>query len=181
VADEPVGATDRERMRFHLAASALLGAAVGLSGFAIRSYLVLGAAGRIVMARPVAAGTWQTWTKPKNSAGYWVKHFALQAEGTVGDAMVALEDECAQGVYDCAKSGACSMVPFTVSKAWPDIHQIGEHATLSSGAVAMLMVSAIVAAIVYGVATSSTRPWYLRKRVVDTGAGRLAASMTTSL
>jgi hypothetical protein len=177
VADEPSGSTDRQRMRFHLGAA--LGAAAALAAVRglLGAYIHVALDGRLALARPTELGTWQTYVKPKNSAGYWVKHYGVRAEASFDGAVIGLESECDRLVHECLGAGRCSTVPFLVSKSHPEDYVIGDKPGALSASITVVVMMAIAVAILYPLALHTFRPWYLRKKVNDSGPGRLHESM----
>ncbi len=176
IADEPGGDTDRRRARFQAIAAAGLAAAIACAWLVASPYANLVVGGVRVMARPTEVGTWRTWAKPKNRPGYWVTHYAVRAEGALPiGLLVALDDECNGLIYDCAKAGTCPQVPFVVAARNPELHQIGYGPTLSAGQIAVLILLGLGVGLAYPLTALATRPWYLRRKVNDSGPGRLSA------
>ncbi|MEI8254991.1 MAG: hypothetical protein WCJ30_04900, partial [Deltaproteobacteria bacterium] len=54
--------------------------------------------------------------------------------------------------------------------------EIGRYPTAHGGLLAGAIITALIAIATYLGTTFSTRPWYMRKRVVHTGGGRIHAS-----
>jgi hypothetical protein len=174
IADEPVGDTDRHRMRFHALAAAVLAASFVTTVALAMPYSALILDGTHVLATPTEVGTWKTYYKPKNGAGRWITHYALRAEATLpSGAPVTLEDECGYSVYDCAEYGRCADVPFVVSAHRPDLQQIGDGPTIPAVAIALIVMLGICVGGGYPLAALATRPWYMRRKVNDGGKGRL--------
>ncbi len=177
ISNEQPGAPELARMRFHR------GWAVGMAAlfaFAVSvvmpAYQLLALTGDAVWATPTAVRSWREWHKPKNSAGYWVYRWSVR--GTYGDhgAQRTVEDDCGEAYYRCVTGGQCARVPFTVSSIAPSWHQIGAGAQLTTGRAGILGILALLVLIAYPASVVSSRPWYLKKRVVDSGNGRLSDS-----
>lgn len=73
----------------------------------------------------------------------------------------------------------CRAVPFLVSRLAPSFHQIGTEAKLDGARPWLLVVLGLVLGLIYPFATAEKRPWYARRRLVDTGSGSLESTMDT--
>lgn len=177
ISAEPPGATSLARMRFHRNWAVGLAAALAfVCGVVMPEYVALSATGRVEWAAPTATDYWRTWHKPKNSAGYWVYHHAIQGTFARDGAAVTVGDETGDGPSSCVERGQCARVPFVVSSADPSWHQFGLDPHLTTGRVALLIIFALILGISYPASAVSTRPWYLRKKVNDGGNGMLSSS-----
>jgi hypothetical protein len=174
ITTEPPGQLPGKRAVFHVVWAAVAGLLLSLyAGTALREFVILTLDGTQVQATTTGAETWRVWVKPKNSSGYWQHHWAVRAKARVDGADAVLEDECGGAVYTCAKAGTCPRLPFVVSDHF-DEHHLGPSPTLHTGVIALLVLTALILGIAYPAHTVGSRPWYLRKKVRDTGSGRLA-------
>lgn len=180
VAHEPVGETERERMRFHVKALAALVAAALALGALLAPYVTFAFQGRVVQALATHTATWRVWVKPKNSAGYWQTHYAVRAAAfsnpQTGEPLT-LDAECDRELYDRARAGQAEAIPFVVAgNGGGATYALGDRATLARGALVGLLLIVLAAGIAYPVVTHGTAPWYLRRKVDDSGSGRLSES-----
>ncbi len=174
ISTEVPGDTSERRMRHHrgwLIGVALLFAFI--STVVVPTYQTLSLSYSEVWARPVAVRDWRVWRKPKNSAGYWAYYYSVRAEYQDRAATRTVEDDVGYVTHECVKEGNCPRVPFVVSTLSPEVHQFGVAPTFTSGRVAVLVVLSLVLLIAWPLAVIGTRPWYLRRKVVDRQSGRL--------
>lgn len=174
ISAEAPGATSDARAGFHRKwALALAATFAFLAAVVMPEYFVLVTTGQVGSVTPTATDHWRVWHKPKNSRGYWVYHQAIQGVFVRGGVTHTVSDETGDGPANCVARGACVRVPFVVSAVAPSWHQFGFEPHLTIGRVALLVLLALTLAIAYPASTRSTRPWYLRSKVNDTGTGRL--------
>ena len=174
VSAEAPGATSLARERFHRKwAIAFLAVFAFLAAAVMPAYLLLAATGEVESVTPTATDRWRTWHKPKNGRGYWVSHHAVQGTFVRDGVTHTVSDETGDGPTGCVERGECARVPFVVSAVAPEWHQYGSDPHLTTGRVVLLVLFALTLAIAYPASTVSTRPWYLREKVHDTGTGRL--------
>lgn len=174
VSTERPGETSERRAGFYrrwLVAVALLALALPVVVFPTVTLLAL--TGEAVGARPVATRHWQVYHKPKNGRGYYVQHYALRSVREEGGRARVLTDECSAAAWSCVRSGACPEVRYTVSALSDDVAQTGDGPQLTDGRAALLGFVALVLLVAFPIAAFSTRPWYLRRKLVEGGAGQL--------
>lgn len=174
VSTERPGATSDERAAFYRAW--LVGVAVlalALPTVVFPTVALLGLTGHTVRARPAATRQWQVYRKPKNRPGYYVQHYGLRSVREAGGGAQVLTDECSAAVWSCVQSGACPEVRYTVSALSDGVVQIGVDAQLTDGRAIVLGLVAAALLLVYPFSVFGSRPWYLRRRIVDTGTGKL--------
>lgn len=138
-------------------------------GAYLSDYYALQLRGHRVEARITGTRTFDVWEKPKGSPGHNVSHYVIQARDPQTGA--ELEAESSQSFYLAAQSQKVTTVPFMVAGS---IHQLGAAPTESEASLLFLGVLSIGYAIFCAVALAHQRPWWARKRVIDTGSGRLA-------
>ena len=180
VSTEPPGATSELRARHHkrwVLAAALLAVVVPMTVFPTATLLAF--TGVPVTATPVATRHWQQWVKPKNSAGFWVQHYGVRATRTLEGRTQVLADECGGTTFEGVQGGMFPELPFVVSRLSDDVVQFGYGPQLTDGRAALLALFAVVLALVYPIAALSGRPWYVQRRVIDTGAGQLPVLYST--
>lgn len=174
VSTEAPGATAGLRARFYgrwLVALAALAVALPAAIFPTAALLAL--TGRTVLARPVATRHWQQYVKPKNRPGYYVDHYGLRSVYRGDGRDHVLADECGVEAWTCAARNACAAVPYTVSALSDEVVQVGDGAQLSDARVFLVVVSGLALLVGFGVSAFRTRPWYLKRRIVDGGSGQI--------
>jgi hypothetical protein len=174
ISTEVPGDTSAKRMRHHrgwLIGVALLFAFVSV--VVVPTYQILSLSYAEVWARPVALRDWRVWRKPKNSPGYWAYYYSVRAEYRDRAVTRTVEDDVGYATHECAKGAACPRLPFVVSTLSPEVHQFGVAPSFTSGRVVALVMLALTALIAWPLAVIGTRPWYLRRKVVDRQSGRL--------
>lgn len=174
ISTEVPGDTSARRMRHHrgwLVGVALLFAFI--SAVVVPTYQILSLSYSEVWARPVALRDWRVWRKPKNSRGYWAYYYSVRASYQDHATTRTVEDDVGYATHECAKGGNCARLPFVVSSLSPEVHQFGVAPSFTSGRVAVLVMLAIGMLIGWPLAVIGTRPWYLRRKVVDRQSGRL--------
>ncbi len=177
ISNEAPGEATLKRMRFHrnwaigFAAVFAFCATVVMPAFELLSFT-----GDTVWATPVAVRDWREWHKPRNSAGYWVNRWSVRATWDDHGTPRTVEDDCGEAYHQCVVSGACAQVPYVVSSVAPHWHQIGRYPQLTVGRAVVLGILALILLITYPATVFSSRPWYMKKRVVDGGSGRLENS-----
>ncbi len=177
VSTEAPGATSSARMRFHFKWLVGLGVVVGfLAGVVMPEYELLSLTGRTEQVTPTHVRSWRVWHKPRHGSGYWVNHYAVKGVYRRDGVEQVVDDEVGPDVYDCVEGGACTRVPFTVSSVAPTWHQFGTAPMLTVGRNVIMGLFLLVIAIAYPVSAFSTRPWYMKRKVVDGGRGQLSAS-----
>ena len=174
VSTERPGETSAKRAEFYRAW--LVGLAVlvlALPVVVFPTVTLLALTGETVSAVPVATRHWQVYRKPKNQPGYYVQHYGLRSARTVGGRAQVLTDECSWAAWTCVRSGACPAVRYTVSALSDGVVQIGLDGQLSDGRAALLGVVAFCLLLGFPIGVFSSRPWYLRRKIVDGGTGQL--------
>jgi catechol 2,3-dioxygenase-like lactoylglutathione lyase family enzyme len=174
ISTEVPGDTSARRMRHHrgwLVGVALLFAFI--SAVVVPTYQILSLSYSEVWARPVALRDWRVWRKPKNSRGYWAYYYSVRASYQDHATTRTVEDDVGHATHECAQAGNCARLPFVVSSLSPEVHQFGVAPSFTSGRVAVLVMLAIGMLIGWPLAVIGTRPWYLRRKVVDRQSGRL--------
>ncbi len=178
IAHEPAGDTEKKRARFHTRAAAALVLGLGLVVGLGWDYVRLVSTGQTVTVTPTHVATWQTWVKPKNQPGYWVTHHAVRGQTKLpGEpTAITLDDACSAELYDCVRAGACTGVPFVVAGgSGASVTGVGEAGLERDRVVGMVLLT-LIAGLCYPIWAWSTRPWYVRKRLVESGSGRLLLS-----
>lgn len=171
ISTEKLGETARGRAKVHRNMGIALASWLLIAIFAVfPQYIALSLTGEVQQATVAQTRTWRTWVKPKNQPGYWQYHYALRA--TVEGATV--EDEVSRTVYDAVMGGQLPRVPFVVSSISNDYHQFGNEAHTNEGRLVLSMLAMIIFAIVYPISSFSSRPWYHKKKVSQTGGGTIA-------
>jgi hypothetical protein len=180
ISTERPGDTEARRAAFHRVWTIVSAILITLfSGLGFGSAHLLFVDGVVVDAKPTYTRHWQEWVKPKNGSGRWVQHYAVRAEHHAKrGAALPLEDRCTRALHDCVATGRCATVPFVISTVLPSIHQIGRDPTVSPVWIAIATVALVVSWLLYWGTTVSTRPWYARRKVHDTGSGRLPPFIT---
>jgi len=174
VSTERPGATSSERAAFHrgwLVGVAVL--ALALPTVVFPTVALLGLTGQTVRARPAATRHWQVYHKPKHGYGYYVQHYGLRSVREVGGGAQVLTDECSEAVWSCAQSRACPEVRYTVSALSDGVVQIGVDGQLTDGRAILLGVVAAALLLAYPFSVFGSRPWYLQRRIVDSGTGKI--------
>lgn len=174
VSTERPGDTSDERAdvyRAWLIGAALL--AIILPVVVFPGVALLGLTGETVRAAPVATRHWQVYHKPKNGSGYYVQHYAVRSERAVGGRRQVLTDECREELWGCVRNGQCPQVRYTVSALSDDVVQVGDGAQLTDGRAMVLGIASFVMLLLYGLTATASRPWYLKRKLVDSGSGQL--------
>ncbi len=177
ISNERPGAPELARMRFHRGwaiAVAILFAFV--ASVVMPAYELLSLSNELAWATPTDVRNWREWHKPKNSSGYWVYRWSVRGAWDDHGTARTLEDDCGQPYFNYVTEATCARVPFTVSTIAPSWHQIGTGPQLTVGRCIILGILCLIIVIAYPASTLASRPWYEKKRVVDSGNGRLAAS-----
>lgn len=177
ISAEAPGDTSLARMRFHRNWAIAL---VVLFTFAVSvimpTFEVLSLTGHTEWATPTAVRNWRVWVKPKNSPGYWAYHYAVRGTVARDSTTLTVDDETGPSVHRAVEEGSCAMVPFVVSTVAPSVHQFGTAPYLTVGRAIFLGFLCLILVIAYPASVVSSRPWYMKKKVVDSGGGRLEAS-----
>lgn len=177
ISAEAPGDTSLARMRFHrnwaVALMVLFAFAVSVI---VPTFEVLSLTGRTEWATPTAVRNWRVWVKPKNSPGYWAYHYAVQGTVMRDNTAITVDDESGPDVHRAVEEQTCSQVPFVVSTVAPSVHQFGTAPYLTVGRCILLGILCLVLVIAYPASVVSSRPWYMKKKVVDGGGGRLEMS-----
>jgi hypothetical protein len=174
ISTEQPGDTEAKRARFHGIWASLLVPLFALSLLALSGFDLLALAGRTVIATPSATLQWQEWVKPKNGTGHWEPRYAVRAIAEVEGVSYVFEDTSSSFAYQCAREGTCEL-PFRftpIPSASNVTARIGSGPTLAAAELMVAMPVGMVV-FVYLMTTLATRPWYMRRRIVDYGSGRL--------
>lgn len=174
VSTERPGETSTKRADFYrswIVGIAVLALALPIVVFPTVTLLAL--TGETVSAVPAATRHWQVYSKPKNQPGYFVQHYALRSTRAVGGRTQVLTDECSFAAWSCVLSGGCPTVSYTVSALSDDVVQIGLGGQLSNLRAALLAAVALCLLLAFPIAAFNSRPWYLRRNIVDGGTGQL--------
>jgi hypothetical protein len=172
ISTEQPGDTEAKRAAFHRRWAVGLGiVSAFVSGLVAPRYTLLALDGKAVMAEVTGIQTWQQWVMPKNRPARLVTHHAVQAKLPRPDGTVlTLEDDCAEALL------GHPYAPFVVAEHFPSVQQVGARPTLSLGRGLMLIITMLTVGFAYPASTLSSRPWYMKKKVNDTGEGSLAGS-----
>jgi hypothetical protein len=173
---EPLDAPHRRRAGHYrnlaLAIVGLLG--IGHAAMFLR-YDLLRLDGRVVTARVVDETTMQVrgkslWGPGTTITTHYLVHAAFEDQAGVHP----LSDEVSKQFWLRLKGpSAVREVPFVVSRGWPSVHQVGYEPSENGLILALFSILVLVFAGLCAVTLRSTRPWYERKRFVESGAGRL--------
>ena len=175
---EAPGGTARRLGRVHrtciLAVSALLAFQLVAVLF---PYLTQHLTGVTTVGTIAHVRTYETYHKPKNGSGYWTTH--QEAEVTWGRDQFATF-RIAADLYACAVRDGCDRVVVRgAALAGLTNHQLGSRPTLSVTRVMILFFSSAGALIAWLITLFGARPWWLRRKVVDRGSGRLSQTTTS--
>lgn len=179
ISSEPPADTEAALARFHAPASALLAVVFVLaSALLAPAFQLLSLDGRVVEARPTQTRTWQEWVKPKGEPGGWVQKYAVRAEArSPSGETLSLESTCSEQVHACASTGRCRTLPFLTSRISPSTHQIGTRPRVTHPEWLFMLILAWGLGWLYPSQALSRRPWYARRRLVESGAGSLQSTM----
>lgn len=178
ISKEPPGETAEGRARFHgkWAIAFAICFAV-LAGAVLPTYELLAFDGKVVMAEVTGQRTWQEWVKPKNQPSRLVRHDSVRARIPARDgAFTTVDDDCNAAIYACVERRECTHLPFVVASHAPSVHQLGTRPTLGTGRFILLFVLAVLLGSFYPLMTIASRPWYLEKKLHESGSGPLVAS-----
>jgi hypothetical protein len=162
-------------IRFYAATVALLAVALVSLHLGLADYHRLRLTGQRVSLPVVQHDTYTTTYKGRVVTHYRIAGlYAAAATSGMGQvpARVRVVDEVNAETY-ASLSGAHAEAPFIVVPSAPDIHQIGYAPTIHTAAGYMVLVSAALAAFLFGVLRRSQVPWYEQEQVVERGAGKL--------
>lgn len=152
---------------------AALALALALPVVVFPDVALLGLTGESVRAAPVATRHWQVRHRPKNGRSYLVSHYALRSERVAHGRRQVLTDECSLALWSCVQEGRCPRVRYAVSTLSDDVAQVGDGAQLTDGRAAALCVVFLALLVLYPLTATASRPWYLRRTLVDPGTGPL--------
>jgi hypothetical protein len=160
---EPPGAYFSERADlFRSWRRGILVLALLLHGTLLGDFSLLALSGRTEPQEIHRIRSWKEWVKPKNGAGRWVAHFAVEA-GRPDDLK---EYEVHPAFFRCVDEGRCHTLP--VTRAWLSgglLRRAGRGATLHDG---QIIVSALLGwglLIAFVVHARTSRPWYAGGKV----------------
>jgi hypothetical protein len=122
--------------------------------------------GQVVTKTAVDKRWSRNWVRPSKGRPYWAYHYYVDATGSDG---TRDESQVDYASYQAIENG--TELSYVQVDGKP--LQIGAKPCAGSGSTAFGVVMAAIWAIVYLVVILSTRPWWMRKRVVETGTGRL--------
>ncbi len=121
--------------------------------------------------------TYETWHKPKNSSGYWTTH--TEAQVSWADDQLA-NFRVTSDLFTCAARGGCDRVVVRSARlAGFTTSQLGGRPTLGSNRALVLFFVSAGALIAWLAVLLGARPWWLRRKVVDRGSGRLSGTTTS--
>ncbi|MCC6994158.1 MAG: hypothetical protein IT370_05970 [Deltaproteobacteria bacterium] len=177
VSTEAPGGTARRLGRVHRLSSFAVGVVLAFQlVIVLFPYLAQHLTGVTSVGELRAVRTYETYHKPKNGSGYWTTHqeaevsWARDQSGTF---------RIARDLYTCAVRAGCDRVVVrSASLAGFTLHQLGSRPTLSVTRTLILVIGSPTALIIWLITLVGARPWWLRRKVVDGGSGRL--SQTTS-
>jgi hypothetical protein len=117
----------------------------------------------------------RAWVRPSKGRAHWVYHYYVTAAGEDGARWTA---EVERRSYDEITTDGGSGTPLAfLAVDGPQGHfQIGTRACARIELVVVGMMNAVVWLFIYVLAIFSTRPWWARRRVVESGSGRLSDS-----
>jgi hypothetical protein len=166
VSTEPLEDRHRARARiwFHLAwvGAALLLAWHGLLFADVHAKALFGH----VVTKTAVDKTWtKKWVKPSKGRAYWAYYYWIGAAGSDGVRSVSQVESSS---YQAIEKGAELSFLERDGKL-----QIGAKACAGDGSGVFGVVVAGIWAVIFLVVVLSTRPWWMRKQVVESGSGRL--------
>jgi hypothetical protein len=169
ISTEPPGVRHHKAARTHrnLAIAAALALAFTHGVLFVRHHM-LAFGGHVVAAQIENHSSYKVWRKPKNSRGYWVHHYVIRAKDP--ESGLSLTDETSYSFYQDVEQGQ-TVAPFVVAGSF---YQIGREPTQSAGKLAIFAIGAIIFALILAAVLAASLPWYLRRRIVETGSGRLS-------
>jgi hypothetical protein len=178
ISTERPGETEEARARYHARWAVLLVVIFGLlAGLMLPSYELLAFDGKTVMAEVTGSRTWQEWVKPKNQSAHLVTYYGVRARAPSGDgSFLPLDDDCNAAIYYCVKQHKCTHVPFRVSTHVPRVYELGTRPTIGVGRGMLIFLLFLALAFGYPLGTIDSRPWYMKKKLNESGSGSLAQS-----
>lgn len=167
VSTEPLEDRHRARARiwFHLAwiGAALLLAWHGLLFADVHAKALFGH----VITKTAVDKSWsRKWVKPSKGRAYWAYYYWVDATGSDGTRHSTQVDSSS---YQAIEAGTELSYLQVDGKSL----QIGAKACAGDGSSFFGVVVAAIWAVIYLVVILSTRPWWMRKQVIESGSGRL--------
>jgi len=174
ISTEPQSKRHERRARFHRGWIIALGICIALvHGGLFATFHLLELGGQVVTAQVTNTSTFQVWVKPRSSRGYWRTHYVVEAEYPDDHGQLhAVRDETNWAFYNSLRRVDAQTVPFRVLPSLR-LAQIGPVATLDVWKIAVAMVIYFLLLLLYPLTSVRSRPWYDKRRVVETVKGRL--------
>jgi hypothetical protein len=173
VSTEPLDARHRDRGRVYrnLALQAAVVLAI-LNGAIFLPYQVLRLTGRPVEATVISTNTTREWVTRKRG-GYWRYHRWLVAAADSPEPLALHAEISRQFLNDLDAGVHPKTAPFVVSTRWPSFQLVGSAPTATANALGLGVLLGAGFAIFYVLRAVRSRPWYDRRRVIESGHGRL--------
>lgn len=167
VSTEPPGAYHAERESYHRGYfKGLLVALAVVHVLVLWDVALQTLSGRGVTLLIERTSTWDTWTKPKNQAGHFVRHCGVSGRAIPGDAPEEHEVSCA--FHACAVRGACRTLPTRRALLTADLmREPGRAPTVHEVQVFLAGIVGWVALVAYWIAARAALPWYAGGKVND--------------
>jgi hypothetical protein len=175
ISTEPLIKRHRDAARDHgnLALFTAVVLLLAHGGYFLR-YDVLRLFGHPVNAVVTERRAWDVWHTPKHGVGHWVHHYGVAARDPATDAQFS--QECSAYYFYRASEG--DTVPFLVAGPFS---QLGLVPTQGPGKLVVFALLALPYTLIIVFILLGMRPWWERRRVVDTGDGRLAMDTVGSV
>lgn len=174
ISTEPLGERfeERERVYRRFALGTLLLLLLVHAGVYF-SFNLLRLTGHEVIATVRSTDTYDRYHRVKYGQGYWEHYYRVRAEWNSRQ----LADHCSMKLYyDLQAPGASKEVPFVVSSLLPAIHMIGHEPSFPDWNMGVLLLVVMITGVSWVSVIARTRPWYDRRRVIDSGSGTLFSS-----
>lgn len=167
VSTEPPGAYHAERETYHRGYfKGLLVALAVVHVLVLWDVALQTVSGHGVSLAIDRTSTWDTWTKPKNQAGHFVRHCGVSGRAGPGDAPEEHEVSCA--FHACAVRGACRTLPTRRALLTADLmREPGRAPTVHEVQVFLAGIVGWVALVAYWIAARAALPWYAGGKVND--------------
>jgi hypothetical protein len=124
--------------------------------------------GRTVVADTIDKRWWRNWVRPSKGSPHWVYHYEVTAAGENGEQWSQRIDHASYGPIEKGMPLA-----FLVADGKTRHVQIGNRACAGDGSTFAGFALASIWLVLYLTFIFSTQPWWERRRVVESGSGRL--------
>jgi hypothetical protein len=103
--------------------------------------------------------TWREWVKPKNSRGYWVRHYGVWARAA--DERDDDMFEVSAPFHACVAQGRCRTIPTQRALLTANLlRDVGRGPTLHNVQAGILSLTGWITLLAYLWAVLNSRPWY---------------------